>query len=515
MYCGALHSGAMSVLFGSRRLAIAAFVIGLSLAPVAQAARPGGGHGFGGASGGGGGHGGGGGGGGGGHGIVDNPVPLSGAASVGLVLFVLGIVGVIALFPRGTVSVGEDDDEPLPPVRANRHPNERAATARKRLRDLVRFDPAFSLPVFEDFSSALYTESVRASGSGESARLEAYLSPEVAKTLASDRPLSGVTTVLLGAMTIVDVSDLDGPSDKVSVELSFEAVHSRADDSGAEESVYVGERWVLRRRKEARSRTPEKARVFGCPRCSAPLEVLFAGKCRYCEENVATGAFDWVVCSVRVDTSRNHGPLIAVGSTSDSGVSGSRVSSELARISKEMKANGTLDPSALNARVAHVFSAFREAWTSRDLSATRGLLSEAFLQTQEYWVSEYRRQGLRNVLDESELVATDLVRLETDRYYDLATLHVRARAKDYVVDESGSLVAGDSVSRSYGEYWTFVRARPIETLSASATECPRCGAPLVSEGREANRCKSCDSEVHRVSFDWVLSRIEQEDVYAG
>lgn len=505
----------MSVPFGSRRLALAALVIGLTFSPAAHAARPGGGHGFGGASGGGGGGGGGHGGTGGGHGIVENPVPLTFAASVGLVLFALGIVGVIALFPKGTMSVGEDDDEPLPPVRPTRLPNEKAARSRLLLRNLVRFDPAFSLPVFEDFASALYTEVVRASGTSDVARLEAYLSPEVSKTLSADRPLEGVTTVLLGAMTIVDVSDLDGPSDKVSVELSFEAVHSRAAASGTEESVYVSERWVLRRRKEARSRTPERACVFGCPRCSAPLEALFAGKCRYCGENVATGAFDWVVCSVRVETTRNHGPLIAVGATSDGGVWGSRVSPDLARLSKEMKANGELDTSALNARVAHVFSAFRDAWTSRDLSATRGLLSEAFLRTQEYWVSEYRRQGLRNVVDESELVAADLVRLETDRYYDLATLHVRARAKDYVADESGAVVAGDKRSRSYGEYWTFVRARPSETPSASATECPRCGAPLVAEGPEARGCTSCDSKVHRASFDWVLSRIEQEDVYAG
>ena len=45
------------------------------------------------------------------------------------------------------------------------------------------------------------------------------------------------------------------------------------------------------------------------------------------------------------------------------------------------------------------------------------------------------------------------------------------------------------------------------------TTCPACGAPLPAE--MVDKCRHCGALVESSAFDWVLSRIEQDEVYAG
>jgi predicted amidophosphoribosyltransferase len=43
--------------------------------------------------------------------------------------------------------------------------------------------------------------------------------------------------------------------------------------------------------------------------------------------------------------------------------------------------------------------------------------------------------------------------------------------------------------------------------------CPQCGAELKIN--MAGRCEYCQAEVTSGRFDWVLSRIEQDEAYDG
>ena len=52
-----------------------------------------------------------------------------------------------------------------------------------------------------------------------------------------------------------------------------------------------------------------------------------------------------------------------------------------------------------------------------------------------------------------------------------------------------------------------------ECGAALTLSCPSCGAPLKIE--MAGNCSYCRAKVTSGDFDWVLSRIEQDDVYDG
>ena len=54
---------------------------------------------------------------------------------------------------------------------------------------------------------------------------------------------------------------------------------------------------------------------------------------------------------------------------------------------------------------------------------------------------------------------------------------------------------------------------PPRLPAAGALQCPNCGAAL--KVNMAGVCEYCRSKITSGEFDWVLSRIEQDEAYAG
>jgi hypothetical protein len=142
-------------------------------------------------------------------------------------------------------------------------------------------------------------------------------------------------------------------------------------------------------------------------------------------------------------------------------------------------------------------------------------LSDAMYSTQSYWVSEYLRQKLRNVTENARISRIDLARVTRDAYFDAITVRIFASSLDYTLaDATGAVVGGDrSKPRAYTEYWTLIRGRGVKGPAKTEPKCPRCAAP--ADVTVTGECKYCKAKVTSGSFDWVLSRIEQDDVYEG
>ena len=59
-----------------------------------------------------------------------------------------------------------------------------------------------------------------------------------------------------------------------------------------------------------------------------------------------------------------------------------------------------------------------------------------------------------------------------------------------------------------------IRRRGVQENEKPAANCPNCGAPLDNVNMAGN-CQYCGGKITRGDFDWVLSRIEQDESYAG
>jgi predicted lipid-binding transport protein (Tim44 family) len=170
---------------------------------------------------------------------------------------------------------------------------------------------------------------------------------------------------------------------------------------------------------------------------------------------------------------------------------------------------------ALQARIGLVFSEFQVAWSSRDLAGMRGYLSDRLFETQTFWVEAYKAQHLRNVTDNARILGVELARVDRDRFFDAVTVRLWATSLDYTLaDEDGRVLSGSrSKERRYSEYWSLVRSSRRKGPTRSERVCPNCGAPL--QINMAGVCTYCQAKVTAGDFDWVLSRIEQDEVYTG
>jgi hypothetical protein len=381
----------------------------------------------------------------------------------------------------------------------------------RRLDAIRVVDPDFSVVLLEDFLYALYTEAHTARGRGSLSRLAPYLEPGAMATLEAlgTRPVS---TIVVGSMVLLRVDLTD---EVIRLRVGFEANYTETAPSG-EQSFYSREEWTLARQRTARSRPPERVRVFRCPNCDAPTDQISGRTCGYCGEVVTSGTYDWVVEKIVQHERTTRGPMLT-GTTEEQGTDLPTVKdAELERSLAALKERDpAFSPDELARRVELIFSTLQRAWASLAWEEARPFLSDRLHEAQSYWIKAYRAQGLRNVTEGARVTRVEVVKVTRDRWFDAVVVRLFAAGLDYTIrDATGEVVGGSkSRSRAYSEYWTLIRS--ASRVGAARTEpiCPQCGAPLAVS--MAGTCEHCDAKVNSGEFDWVLSRIEQDEVYAG
>lgn len=504
-------------------LAVLAVLPVMALTALEAAARPGGGHGYSGGGGGGGSRGGG--------GYSGGSHSSGGGGDVGVLiywllrlLFEFPIVGVPLLLlllyfwffrMRHVAGVQKDrwssDDTFALAPRPTRRPGLEKIRAR---------DPEFSAVLFEDFVYALYAR-VHAARSNPAAM--AALTPYVAegsRTALLARDPSGVpiSGVVVGAMQVlsVKVPGAGDPGGKLRVDLRFEANYTATID-GEPQGYYIDERWGLQRSASVLSKPPTAALEFRCPSCGAPFESTGGERCRYCKQDVGGGRFDWTLTHVSLLRQETRPPALTADvverGTEAPTVFDPRVQAEHAALIAE---DPGAAPELIERRLRAIYSELNIAWSGLDLQRIRPLVSDSMFNYLEYWILAYRTQGLRNMLEEMAISRVQIVKLTRDRHFDAITLRFWASGRDYTVraNDGEPLSGSKSRKRSYSEYWTLIRGTRVRGAPREPGNCPSCGAG-TERVNMAGTCEYCGSHLTRGEFDWVLSKIEQDDSYAG
>lgn len=372
---------------------------------------------------------------------------------------------------------------------------------------IQKLDPQFSRIVFEDFLYGLYAEVQRARGRGQLNKLSAYLAPNTMTQLQQN--VRGVIDhVVIGAMRLIEASASPQAGARIVIELETNYTE-------AGRGQYVRERWTLARAASAKSRTPDRVRQLGCPNCGAPQDSLFSGSCRNCARIVNDGSFDWAVQGVTVMEQEAREPILTANveeqGTNDATVRDPGLPQALQRLRAKDPA---FDVTQFNARVSLIFHQFQLGWSGRDLTKMRPFLSDALFTTQQYWIEEYLKQHLRNMTDGATITNLELAKCVADAFFDAITVRLHATSLDYTIDDTGRVRSGSrSRQRRYTEYWTLIRGTNRKGPTRTDLACSNCGAPL--DVNMVGTCKFCNVKVTTGDFDWVLSRIEQDESYTG
>ncbi|MDT5121294.1 MAG: hypothetical protein QOC96_776 [Acidobacteriota bacterium] len=390
----------------------------------------------------------------------------------------------------------------------------------QELNQLRRFDPNFSEITFSDFCYALYARAQDARGRGKLDELSPYISDDARNALMQRNPpnLQAVAGVIIGSMQVAGVQGLASPIVQISVEFETnytEVVGGNGSKPG-EMTYYVRERWVLERKKDVLSPPPAQATALHCPRCGAALMKDTTGACAFCGAKIESGEFQWFVRGINLLSSEARGPLL----TSDVPEVGTDYPSVVQPNFQSVMAyfqqnNPTFSWPEFEARVRLIFNELQLAWSTLQWERARPHETDNIFQMHQYWIEAYKRQQLRNALDNFKITAMQPVKLMEDAFYNSITMRIWAEGNDYTVDSAGKIVSGSNKKlRRWSEYWTFIRNRNAKPGPARADlNCPNCGAPL--KVNVTGICEYCHGKVTSGEFDWVLSKIEQDESYQG
>ncbi|MDQ3301025.1 MAG: Tim44 domain-containing protein [Myxococcota bacterium] len=382
------------------------------------------------------------------------------------------------------------------------------------LESLREIDPDFSQIVFEDFAFRLFSAAHRARHAAEAlATIAPYVSPGAREALATRAPIGEpVASVVIGALRTYRVEIPAEPAgNRVRIGIELEA-----NVTTATSTAYSVETWLFERDATRHSKPPGAAKRFPCPNCGAPWQASATGTqvCASCNEVVDNGRFDWVVAQIAVRSIDQRPPTL----TDEVPERGTDLPTYRQDAADERwvaleREDPAITDVAFDARLRMIYDQLHRAWAANDLRPARGLLSDGLYDYLQYWIDAYRRQGLRNELVDMRITHTALAKVARDRWYDAATIRIWATGKDYVVRGEDVVRGSKRRERKYSEYWTLVRSATRKGAPVTNPACSNCGAPL--QITMAGDCTHCGAHLTAGEFDWVLSKIEQDDSYRG
>ena len=382
---------------------------------------------------------------------------------------------------------------------------------------LRKFDPNFSEIVFTDFCYALYGKAhdARGGGSDKLDLFSPYLSEEARRSLLERNPqgLQEVKGIIVGSMRVEGIRGLD--TTVVGLSLFFESNYTEV-VQGSEMTYYASERWELARKRDVLSPPPAQATALHCPRCGAPLQRDTVGACAFCGTKIDSGEFQWFVKNIQLVEREARGPQL----TSDVQEVGTNYESIVQPNFPAIRAQFELNNPAFSwgqfqERARLIFTELQGAWSSMNWEKARPHETDNIFQMHQYWIDAYRRQQLRNVVDNAAITAIQPVRILEDAFYQGITLRIWAQGLDYTVDANGRILSGSNRNlRQWSEYWTFIRNKQAQSNEARTDlNCPNCGSPLKVNA--SGICEFCGGKITSGEFDWVLSKIEQDESYSG
>ncbi len=394
----------------------------------------------------------------------------------------------------------------------------KTASSNKNPIKYKNLDPNFSKTVFLDWVHLLYNQVWTSIGKNEFKNLSPFVYNSENFSIRSyddehvtQQNRKGNTTEIVIAKLAIKQVYQDEQTDNIIVEIF--ANHTYQEPGKKAERVLTEELWTFSRKKGILSKEPKEMQELSCPNCGAAHSLNDAGACNYCNTIVAPGNQQWQLVSAYIDYQESEPDKPFGEYAEEVGTDYPTVFSP--SLEQEIQQLNSIDPNATQV-VPIIFTTLQQAWTNNDLKQLRMITTDNLYKSYEYWINNYKKHGVRNVLEQIKITKEELVKVEVDKFYTAFTSRIHASMIDYTVDKTGKVLGGSKTKpRPFTEYWTFIRANSASKTASqySVTACPNCGAKL--QVAASGVCEYCHTKISNGSHNWILANITQDEVYTG
>ena len=370
-------------------------------------------------------------------------------------------------------------------------------------------DPLFSGALFIEAAQLAYTRIwAMLADPHRASMLATLIGDDAARTLRASVPGGQAVGLVTVGHTAVEVGLA---ADRNILHITFFANVTTAGGQVLDRE----ERWTFLRPADAQSPPPERLRALACLACGSPLDPGPTGTCPACGAARTDGAPQWRVASVRVvSVGPVPDPELSLGGGEEAGLHAATVMHPMLRRRRDafLGRNPGLDLDVEQQRLAQIFVQLQQAWSKGKWPEARPYLSDALFTANQAWLDQLAAQGLQNRTEDVQVRQLVLCDVETDAWVETLTVRIFASCLDWTERRRDQHVVGGSKSerRVFSEYWTFMRTIGARRKDSNPLHCPSCAAPLDRMG-ETGICGYCESKVSQGQFDWVATRIGQDE----
>lgn len=388
---------------------------------------------------------------------------------------------------------------------------------------LKKVDPNFSTTLFLDFAQLIITQLQARRNKPEFNHLHPYVNSIIIEAFKQkDKNIEQVSEIVIGGIEIIEVREIYGQT-MIITEVDYNYTENYKINAKSQRVIKL-DRFTWLRNSGLISPQPDKLSALSCPGCGSTLETNSKDECTHCGNIIHPGEKQWYLSDLKnLNTEVTNGDII--------GANEEEVGTNLPTVfdpNLDLAVNAFLRRHSINSMDSYwndfsnnvIYQAFytlNDSWTSLKWEKARPIITDYLFQTQQYYIELYKRKRVFPHLKNINLINAELVKIDLDKFYDTITIRLFASCYDYMEDANGKIISGSNRKlRKYSEYWTFIRSANIHKDPGNfrAQNCPSCGAQADNMG-QSGVCEYCGSKITAGNFDWVLSRITQDEAYFG
>ncbi len=166
-------------------------------------------------------------------------------------------------------------------------------------------------------------------------------------------------------------------------------------------------------------------------------------------------------------------------------------------------------------RVNNMYLQLQDSWMKKNWNSVRPFETDELFNMHNKQLQGFIDNHTTNVMEEICVLETEIADYAGDGVNDVLSVVLKARLKDYVIDDNTrKVVEGDPHREIYMAYlFKMIRKQGVltkaETEATKVTQCPNCGANVSINA--SGQCDYCGSVITSGQYDWVLASVEVLD----